>query len=72
MNINSISFKGNYRNTNNKYSGNTSRRHNDTRYRDEFQHTNIISPRYPNTKDKSSKKFLAIPYATATLGTTVA
>ena len=72
MNINSISFKGNYRNTDNKTYRNTSRRNNDTRYRDEFQHSNIISPRYPNTKNKSGKKLLAIPFATATLGTTVA
>lgn len=72
MNINAISFKGNYRNTNNKTYRNTSRRNNDTRYRDEFQHSNIISPRYPNTKNKSGKKLLAIPFATATLGTTVA
>lgn len=72
MNINRISFQGTHRNPVNGFSKSYSRRNNNTKYQDEFKHSEILTPRYNNKNNKNSKKVIAIPLATATIGTTMA
>lgn len=72
MSLNAISFKGSYRNYDYNFSKRNTKRNNDTRYKDEFVRAEIIKPRYPQKEERNKKKLIAIPLATATLGTTMA
>lgn len=72
MRLNSTSFKGSYSNYDYNFSKRNTKRNNDTSYKDEFVRAEIIKPRYPKKEEGNKKRLIAIPLATATLGTTMA
>lgn len=72
MNIQSIPFKGNYKNYYNSFSRKNTSRNNDTRYKEKFNHSEVLRPRDPNKNNINKKGLIAIPLTTATLGTTMA